>query len=174
MRMSCLITTLNPMTDVANPARPTQSLTLIFNGSSAVIIEKGRAMFTLFLPLCDLFLSLRDTALCAGRDLRARGVPLSAIHNLLISQADGTAACIGRPGSIRTTLRPGSAKTSTADKYSKPSNYPLGGVTESSSPGFPGWAVGLRPVALFCWLGVVPRIRFGDWLAGRAGRSEHP
>jgi hypothetical protein len=79
MRMSCLITTLNPMTDVANPARPTQSLTLIFNGSSAVIIEKGRAMFTLFLPLCDLFLSLRDTALCAGRDLRARGVPLSAI-----------------------------------------------------------------------------------------------
>jgi hypothetical protein len=79
MRMSCLITTQNPMTDVTNPARLTQSPTFSFIGSSVVIIEKGRATFTLFLPLCDLFLSLRDAALGAGRDLRARVVPLSAI-----------------------------------------------------------------------------------------------
>ena len=59
MRMSCLITTLNPMTEITNPARLIQSPTLIFIGSSALIIERGRATFTLF--LCD-------TTLCAGRD----------------------------------------------------------------------------------------------------------
>jgi hypothetical protein len=79
MRMSCLITTQNPMTKVTNPARLTQSPTFSFAGSSVVIIEKGRATFTLFLPLCDLFLSLRDGTPCAGRDLRARVVPLSTI-----------------------------------------------------------------------------------------------
>jgi hypothetical protein len=72
MRMSCLNTRLNPMTDIANPAKPAQSPTFSFVGFSVVIIEKGRATFTLFLPLRDLFLSLRDTTLCAGRDLRAR------------------------------------------------------------------------------------------------------
>jgi len=77
MRMSCLIATLNPMTEITNPARLIKSPTLIFIGSSALIIEKGRATFTLF-PC--------DTTLRAGRDLRARAVPLpSAISQPPIS-----------------------------------------------------------------------------------------
>ena len=49
MRMSSLITTLNPMTETASPARLIQSPALMVIGSSALIIERGRAMFTLFL-----------------------------------------------------------------------------------------------------------------------------
>jgi hemin uptake protein HemP len=46
MRMSCLIATLNPMTEITNPARLIQSPTLIFTGSSALIIEgKGNVYF---------------------------------------------------------------------------------------------------------------------------------
>jgi len=85
MRMSCLIVTLNPVTVIANPARLIQSPALIFTGSSALIIEKGRATFTLF--LCD-------TTLCGERDLRAMAVPLpSAISQPPISQTDGPARC---------------------------------------------------------------------------------
>lgn len=65
MRMSCQIATLNPTTETANPARLIQSPTLI--GSSAVIFEKGRATFTLFLG---------DTTLGAVRDLGASAVRL--------------------------------------------------------------------------------------------------
>jgi hypothetical protein len=91
MRLSCLITALNPMTDVTNPANLTQSPAVIFIGSLTVMIEKGRATFTLLLPLCDLLVSLRGTNLPAGRDLRVRAMRLSDIHNLPISQASGTA-----------------------------------------------------------------------------------
>jgi hypothetical protein len=91
MRMSCLITTLNPMMDVTNRARLTQSPAFIFIGCSPVIIEKGRATFTLFLPLRDLFLSLRDTNLPGGRDHRAGRCPCRpSTHNLRISQASDT------------------------------------------------------------------------------------
>jgi hypothetical protein len=72
------MTTPNPMIEMTSPAKPDQSPTFSLVGSSVVIIEKGRATFTLFLPLRDLFFSLRDTTLGAGRDLRAR-VLLSAI-----------------------------------------------------------------------------------------------
>jgi hypothetical protein len=58
MRMSCLIATLNPMTEITSPARLIQSPTLIVTGSSALIIERGRATLTLF--LCD-------PTFCAGR-----------------------------------------------------------------------------------------------------------
>jgi hypothetical protein len=68
MRLSCLITTLNPMTEITNPARLIQSPTLIFISSSAVIFEKGKATVTLF--RCD-------TTLGAEGDLRAKSVPLS-------------------------------------------------------------------------------------------------
>jgi len=85
MRISCLIATLNPMTEITNPARLIQSPTLIFIGSSALIIEKGKATVTLFLG---------DTTLGAERDLRARAVPLSsAISQPPISQTDGAARC---------------------------------------------------------------------------------
>jgi len=85
MRISCLIATLNPMTEITNPARLIQSPTLIFTGSSALIIEKGKATVTLFLG---------DTTLGAERDLRARAVPLSsAISQPPISQTDGAARC---------------------------------------------------------------------------------
>ena len=69
MRMSCLIATLNPMTEATNPARLIQSPALIFIGSLALIIEKGRATFTLFLG---------DTTLGTERDLRTIAVPLSS------------------------------------------------------------------------------------------------
>lgn len=94
MRMSCLITTLNPMTEITNPARLIQSPTLIFIGSSALIIEKGRATFTLFLG---------DTTLGAERDLRASAVPLSsAISQPPIGQTDGAARCQGHRPSATT------------------------------------------------------------------------
>jgi hypothetical protein len=67
MRVSSLITTLNPTAETTNPARLIQSLSLIVVGSSARTIEKGRAMFTLF-PC--------DTSVCTGRDLRA-ALPLT-------------------------------------------------------------------------------------------------
>ena len=43
MRMSSLIATLKPTAETTNPARLIQSPTLIVTGSSALIIEKGRA-----------------------------------------------------------------------------------------------------------------------------------
>jgi len=49
MRMSSLIATPNPMTETTSPARLIQSPALMVIGSSALIIDKGRAMFTLFL-----------------------------------------------------------------------------------------------------------------------------
>ena len=48
MRISSLITTLNPMAETTNPARLIQSPALIATGSSALIIDRGRATFTLF------------------------------------------------------------------------------------------------------------------------------
>ena len=96
MRMSCQITTLNPMTEVTNPARLIQSPTFIVIGSSAVIFEKGRATFTLFLG---------DTTFGAERDLGARALLplLSAISQPLISQTDVAATCVDMPmaGSAR-------------------------------------------------------------------------
>jgi hypothetical protein len=91
MRMSSLITTLNPTAETTNPARLIQSPALIAAGSSALIIERGRATLTLF--LCHpIFCVLCDPMICAGRDLRARAVPLpSAISQPPISQA-GSAA----------------------------------------------------------------------------------
>jgi hypothetical protein len=92
MRMSCLIVTLNPVTVIANPARLIQSPALIFTGSSALIIEKGRATFTLF--LCD-------TTLCGERDLRAMAVPLpSAISQPPISQT-GRSSQMPYPTAVR-------------------------------------------------------------------------
>jgi hypothetical protein len=61
--MSCQITTLNPTTEITNSARLIQSPTFMFTGSSAVILEKGRATFTLFLGAITLG---------AERDLGAR------------------------------------------------------------------------------------------------------
>jgi hypothetical protein len=69
MRLSCLIATPNPMTVITNPATLIQSPTLIFTGSSALIIERGRATFTLFLG---------DITLGAERHLRASPAPLSS------------------------------------------------------------------------------------------------
>ena len=68
--MSSLIATLNPMAETANPARLIQSPVLTVVGSPALIIERGRAMFTLFLG---------DTTLGAERDRRARGAPLLSV-----------------------------------------------------------------------------------------------
>ena len=68
MRLSCQITTLNPMTEITSPAKLTQSPTFIFIGSSAVIFEKGKATFTWFLGA---------TTLGAERDLDVRAAPLS-------------------------------------------------------------------------------------------------
>jgi hypothetical protein len=87
MRMSSLITTLNPMAETTNPARLIQSRTLIVTGSSALIIERGRATLTLF--LCHpMFCVLCDPMFCAGRDLRAHAVSLlSAISQPPIAQA---------------------------------------------------------------------------------------
>ena len=99
MRLSCLIATPNPMTVITNPATPIQSATLIFTGSSALIIERGRATFTLFLG--DIRI-----ALGAERDLRASAMPLSsAISQPPISQADGAARwqAAGRPQPRRIT-----------------------------------------------------------------------
>jgi hypothetical protein len=49
MRTSSLIATLNPITETTNPARLIQSPTRMVIGSSALIIDRGKAMFTLFL-----------------------------------------------------------------------------------------------------------------------------
>ena len=54
MRMSSVIATLNPMTETTNPARLIQSPTLMVIGSSALIIDRGRAMFTLSLDVTTL------------------------------------------------------------------------------------------------------------------------
>jgi hypothetical protein len=132
MRMSCLITTLNPMTDVTNPARLTQSLICIFIGSSAVIFEKGRATFTLF-PICDLFLPLCDTTLCAGRGLRAGVVPLSAIPQPP-HQPGGWCSYLYMHAQLRQVdAGTGSPETSTADEYSNPSDSERQPRTSSSS-----------------------------------------
>ena len=122
MRMSCLITMQNPTTDVTNPARLTQSPTFSFIGSSVVIIEKGRAtftlLFTLFLPLCDLFLSPRGASLCAGRDLRAGVVPLSTIPQPS-HQLGGWYSDLHVHARLdQVDAATGSAKQSTADEYS--------------------------------------------------------
>ena len=95
MRMSSLITTLNPTAETTNPARLIQSPALIAAGSSALIIERG-ATLTLF--LCHpIFCVLCDPMICAGRDLRARVVPLpSAISQPPISQADSAAGIQAR------------------------------------------------------------------------------
>ena len=66
MRISSLIATLNPMTEIASPARLIQSPGLIFTGSSALIMDKGREMFTLFLG---------DTTLGPECDRRASALP---------------------------------------------------------------------------------------------------
>jgi len=100
MRLSCLIATPNPMTVITNPATPIQSPTLIFTGSSALIIERGRATFTLFVG--DI-----RTALGAERDLRASAMPLSSvISQPPISQMDGAARrqATGRPQPRRITV----------------------------------------------------------------------
>ena len=91
MRISSLITTLNPMAETTSPARLIQSPALIVTGSSALIIERGRATLTLF--LCHpMFCVLCDPMICAGRDLRARAAPFpSAISQPPISQADSAA-----------------------------------------------------------------------------------
>src|ERR1700722_8688148 len=67
MRLSSLITTLNPTAETTNPARLIQSAALIVTGSPARITEKGRARLTLFPS---------DTSVCTGRDLHARALPL--------------------------------------------------------------------------------------------------
>jgi hypothetical protein len=93
MRMSSLITTLNPMAETINPARLIQSPALIVTGSSALIIDRGRATLTLF-ACHPMFCVLCDPMICAGRDLRARAVPLplsSAISQPPISQTDSAA-----------------------------------------------------------------------------------
>jgi len=91
MRISSLITTLNPMAETTNPARPIQLPTLIVAGSSTLIIERGRATLTLF-ACHPMFCVLCDPMICAGRDLRARAVPLpSAISQPPISQTDSAA-----------------------------------------------------------------------------------
>jgi hypothetical protein len=76
MRMSSLITTLNPTAETTNPATLIQSPALIVTCSSALIIENGRATLTVFpcdhIPFCVLC----DPMICAGRDLRARALPL--------------------------------------------------------------------------------------------------
>ena len=102
MRMSSLITTLNPIAETTNPARLIQSPALIAAGSSALIIERGRATLTLF--LCHpMFCVLCDPMICVGRDLRARAVPLpSAISQPPISQTD-SAARNQAPGAFCTT-----------------------------------------------------------------------
>jgi hypothetical protein len=66
MRVSSLITTLNPRSEIASPVRLIQSPDLIFSGSSALIIDKGSAMFTLFLG---------DTTLGPECDRRASALP---------------------------------------------------------------------------------------------------
>ena len=53
-RMSSLIATLNPMAETASPARLIQSPGLMVAGSPDLIIERGRAMFTLFLGATTL------------------------------------------------------------------------------------------------------------------------
>jgi hypothetical protein len=96
MRMSCQIATLNPMTEITNPARLIQSPAFIVIGSSAVIFEKGRATFTLFRG---------DTTLGAERDLGVRVLLplLSAISQPPISQTDVAATRVDMPmaGSAR-------------------------------------------------------------------------
>jgi hypothetical protein len=62
MRLSCLIATPNPMTVITDPATLIQSPILIFTGSSTLIIERGRATFTLFLGEHNHGTSLRDDA----------------------------------------------------------------------------------------------------------------
>jgi hypothetical protein len=96
MRMSCQIATLNPMTEITNPARLIQSPAFIVIGSSAVIFEKGRATFTLFRG---------DTTLGAERDLGARALLplLPAISQPPTSQTNVAATCVDMPmaGSAR-------------------------------------------------------------------------
>jgi len=84
MRMSCLIATLNPVTEIINPARLIQSPALIFIGFSALMTEKGKATFAAILCVATLG---------AECDLRAGTVPLSATSQPPISQTDGTARC---------------------------------------------------------------------------------
>jgi hypothetical protein len=71
MRMSCLITTLNPMTEIPNPARLIQSLALIFIASPALIIEKGRARLTLFSAHLRPELGIRYPDGASGGTMRA-------------------------------------------------------------------------------------------------------
>lgn len=70
MRISSRIATLNPITEITNPARLIQSPTLMVIGSSILIVDKGRATFVLF--LCDV-------TFCAGRDRRASAVRLPSV-----------------------------------------------------------------------------------------------
>ncbi len=89
MRMSCQITTLNPMIETTSPARLIQSPTFIFIGSSAVIFEKGRATFTWFLGA---------TTLGAERDLGVKAVPLSlAISQPPVSPDGQCSMCVHMP-----------------------------------------------------------------------------
>jgi hypothetical protein len=69
------------MAVTATPARLIQSTGLMVRGSPTLIIERGRAIFTLFLG---------ETTLGAGRDRRVGAAPLlSAISRPPISQTDG-------------------------------------------------------------------------------------
>jgi hypothetical protein len=111
MRMSCWIATLNPMTEITNPARLIQSPTFIFIGSSAVIFEKGRATFTLFLG---------DTTLGADRDLGAGAVPLLSAISQPSHQPDGWCSH-GRIGLPATTFPPEPVGTPKAGRQNRTS-----------------------------------------------------
>ena len=88
--MSSLIATVNPMTETTSPARLIQSPALISTGSSTLIIDRGRAMFTLFLG---------DTTLGAECARHARAEPLSAITTSY--QPDGRTGDPALAGSLK-------------------------------------------------------------------------
>jgi hypothetical protein len=83
VRMSCQMTTLNPITETTSPARLIQSPTVISTRSSTENLENGSATFVLFLG---------DTTWGAERDLGARSVLLRlAISQPPISQTGDVA-----------------------------------------------------------------------------------
>jgi hypothetical protein len=61
MRISSLITTLNPMTETTKPARLIQSPALIVTGSSVLITDKGARVATFALTTCDEFLGAKGS-----------------------------------------------------------------------------------------------------------------
>jgi hypothetical protein len=174
MRMSFLVTTLNPMAETTNPARLIQSPALIVAGSSALIIERGRATLTLF--ACHPMFCVRcDPMICAGRDLRARAAPLpSAISQPPISQA-GSAARNQAHGAFCTTAD-SSVGGVTPQRYLRRS--PMSATTAGSHAP-PDWvspAYSCRPQAdtirgkLAIDVGVVRK----TMASSRTGRSTSP